>query len=90
MKYFASVAPLIFLAKTLIWNKITFPASNSLDVVKLGVNESMKSFCKKIYQYFSFLFNLSLVNVNISRAYNERTKLVYKNSRQYSLLLIMN
>ena len=29
MKYLASVVSLIFLAKTLIWNKITFPASNS-------------------------------------------------------------
>ena len=68
MKYLASVVSLIFLAKTLIWNKITFPASNSLNLAELVVNELMKSIYKKIYQY-SF-FDLSLLNVNISRAYN--------------------
>ena len=30
MKYFASVVSLICLPETLIWNKTTFPASNSL------------------------------------------------------------
>ena len=35
MKYLASVVSLIFLAKTLIWNKITFPASNSLNLAEL-------------------------------------------------------
>ena len=43
MKYLASVVPLIFLAKTLIWNKITFPASNSLNIAELVVNERMNS-----------------------------------------------
>ena len=57
--------PLTFLAKTLIWNKITFSASNSLNLAELVVNETMKSIYKKIY---------SLLNVNISRAYNERTR----------------
>ena len=31
MKYLASVVSLIFLAKTLTWNKMTFAASNSLN-----------------------------------------------------------
>ena len=35
MKYLANVVSLIFPPKTLIWNKITFPASNSLDLAKL-------------------------------------------------------
>ena len=48
MKYLASVVSLIFPAKTLIWNKITFPASNSLNLAELVVNESMKSIYKKI------------------------------------------
>ena len=43
MKNLASVASLIFLSKTLIWNKITFPASNSLNLAELMVNEPMKS-----------------------------------------------
>ena len=43
MKYLASVVSLIFLAKTLIWNKITFPASNSLNLAELVVNEPTKS-----------------------------------------------
>ena len=54
MKYLASVVSLIFLAKTLTWNKITFPASNSLNLVELVVNEPMKRICKKIYQYSFF------------------------------------
>ena len=35
MKYLANVVSLIFPPKTLIWNKITFPTSNSLDLAKL-------------------------------------------------------
>ena len=36
MKYLASVVSLIFLPKTLNWNKITFPASNLLNLAKAG------------------------------------------------------
>ena len=68
MNYLAN--SLIFLARTLIWNKITFPASNSLNLVELVVNELMKSIPKKIYHYFFFLLDLLLLNVKISRAYN--------------------
>ena len=50
MKHLASVVPLIYLAKTLIWNKITFPALNSLNLAELVVNGPMKS----INQYFFF------------------------------------
>ena len=39
---------LIFLAETLIWNKVTFPASNLLNVAELVVNEPMKCIYKKI------------------------------------------
>ena len=49
MTYLASVVSLIFPAKTLIWNKITFPALNSLNLVELVINEPMKSISKKIY-----------------------------------------
>ena len=55
MKYLASVVSLTFLPKTLIWNKITFLASNSLNFAKLVENELMKSISKKINQY-SFFF----------------------------------
>ena len=48
MKYLASVVSLIFLAKTLIWNKITLPAaSNSLNLAKLVENDLMKNIYKK-------------------------------------------
>ena len=43
MKYLASVVSLIFLAKTLIWNKITFPASNLQNFAELVENEPLKS-----------------------------------------------
>ena len=48
MKYLASAVSLIFLPKTLIWNKITFLASNSLNFAKLVENELMKSISKKL------------------------------------------
>ena len=48
MKYLASVVSLIFQVKTLIWNKITFPVSNSLNLAELVVNKPMKSIYKKI------------------------------------------
>ena len=54
IKYLASIAPLIFLEKTLIWNKITFPTSNSLNFVGPVVNEVMKSIFKKFYEYSFF------------------------------------
>ena len=46
IKYLASGVSLIILAKTLIWNKFTFSASNSLNL--------QKSIYKKIYKYFFF------------------------------------
>ena len=62
MKYLDSVVSLIYLAKTLIWNKITFRASNSLDLAELVVNEPMKSIYKKIYQYtFFYLISHCLI-----------------------------
>ena len=57
MKYLDSVVTLIFLLKTLIWNKIMFPASNSLNFEELRENDLMKSISKKFYQYsFSIQF----------------------------------
>ena len=69
-QYLASVVTLIFLPKTLIYNKIMFPASNSLNFAELVENEFMKSISKKFYQYFFFLSNLSLLIVKIFRAYD--------------------
>ena len=50
MKYLANVVSLIFLAKTLIWNKINFPTLNLMNVAELVENEHMKSIYQKIYQ----------------------------------------
>ena len=49
MKYLASVVSLIFLSKTLIQNKITFPASNLLNFTRLVENELLKSISKNFY-----------------------------------------
>ena len=48
MKYLTSVVSLMFLLKTLIWNKITFAGSNSLNFAELVENEPMENFSKKI------------------------------------------
>ena len=70
LKHLASVVSLIFLTKTLIWNKIMFPVTNLLNLAELVVNEPTKSIYKKKLPIFLFLFDLSLLNVKISRAYN--------------------
>ena len=51
MKYLATVVSLIFLPKTLIWNKIVcpLPASNSINFAELVENELMKRITKKNY-----------------------------------------
>ena len=55
MKYLASVVSSIFLPKTLIWNAITFPASNSLNFAELVENKLLKNISKKIINII-FLF----------------------------------
>ena len=50
MKYLASLVSLIFLAKTLIWNKINFPTLNLMNLAELAENEPMKNICQKIHQ----------------------------------------
>ena len=52
VKYLASVVSLIFLPKTLIWNKITFRLLNFLE--ELVANDLTKSISKRIYQYSFF------------------------------------
>ena len=67
MKYLAGALSLIYLAKTLIWNRVTFPTSNSLNFADLVI---LIEYLRKKLQIFVFLFNLLLHNVKISRAYN--------------------
>ena len=55
MKYLASLVSLIFLAETLIWNKITFPGSNLLNFAELVEKEPLKSIYKKNLPIFLFL-----------------------------------
>ena len=69
-KYLASVVSLIFLAKTLIWNKMNFPTLNLMNLAELVENEPMKSIYQKNLPKSLFLFDLSLLNVKISRASN--------------------
>ena len=66
MKCLAGAVSLIYLAKTLIWSRVTFPTSNSLNFADLVILE----YLRKKLQIFLFLFNLLLRNVKISRAYN--------------------
>ena len=63
-KYLASVVTLIFLVKTLIWNKIMFSASDSLNLAELVVNEPRKSIEKNL-PILLFLSDLSLLNAKI-------------------------
>ena len=54
MKYLASVVSLIFLQKILVWNKITFRLSDSLNPTELVVNELTKSISKKRFTNMPF------------------------------------
>ena len=71
MKYLASLVSLIFLTKSLIWNKITFWLLNLLN---LAVNESwwlmnlQRVSLKKLANIF-FLSSISLLIVKILRVY---------------------
>ena len=44
IQYIASVVPLIFPPKTLVWNKLVLPVSNSLNPLELVENEVGKAF----------------------------------------------
>ena len=57
MQYLASVAFLISLSKTLIWNKIVIPVSNSLNLPELVVNELNKNISQFFYQIPFFYSN---------------------------------
>ena len=48
MKQLASVVSLIYLPKSLVWNKITFPESNKSNFAELVENVLMKSISKNI------------------------------------------
>ena len=61
IKYIASVVSLIFRALALIWNKITFPASNTLNLAKLVVNEPMNNIYKKLLKDYITLQKSSSV-----------------------------
>ena len=54
MSYLPRVVSLIFPLKTLVWNKITFPASDLMNFTELVKNELMKSISQKNYQYSFF------------------------------------
>ena len=54
MKYLASVVSLIFLAKTLIWNKINFPTLNLMNLAELVGNEPMKCISTKKFTKIPF------------------------------------
>ena len=50
-KYIASVVSLVFLQKTLIWNKIVLPVSNSMKVIELLENKLEITCSEGIQQY---------------------------------------
>ena len=70
MKHLASVVSLIFITKTLTWNRITYRASNSLNFAELLENELLKSICKNFTNIpFSIQYVVGLI-VKTLRAYN--------------------
>ena len=89
-KYRASVVSLIFLTKTLIWNKIAFAASNSLKLAELMVNEPIKKIWKKIYQYSFFYLIYHCLMQRFQELITKEQDNFLENPHQYSLWFIMN
>ena len=85
MKYLVRVFSLIFLPKTLIWNKITFPASDSLDFAELMENEHLKNISKKCINIPFSIQSLAAYCKNFKELDN-----FHKSSLLHSILLIMN
>ena len=69
VKCVASVAALVFLALSLIWNNITF-WHKIAESCTAGAKWAHEQYLQKKLSIFLFLFDLSLLNVKISRAYN--------------------
>ena len=88
MKYLAKVISLIFILKTLTWNKIMFLASGLLKLPKLVVNYLMRCISKTNLPIFLFLSDLPLLNAIFSRAYNWGNRL-HKKPYQHILLIII-
>ena len=82
MKYLATVVSLIFLSKTLFWNEITFPASNSLKLAELVINELTKSISKK---FTNISFSIRFITAQC-----KEKDITLQNLHQYSLLSIMD
>ena len=70
MKYHASVVSLIFLAKTLIWNKNHVSGIKFAKSCRAGGKWTYDEYLQKNSPIFLFLSDLSLLNVKIWRAYN--------------------
>ena len=74
MKHLVRVVSLIFLPKTLTWNKITFQLINSLNLTELVVNELTKSISKTNCRYSFFYPIYPLLIVKISKACNYKER----------------
>ena len=63
MNYLASVFSLMFLPKSLIWNKITFRLSSSLNLAVPVANELTKSISKKLFLFAAFCVCLKSITL---------------------------
>ena len=71
MEQLASAVSANFLAKALIWNKMAILASNFAEICRAGGKWVNQDYLRKYLTIFMFIPDLSLLNVNILRAYNK-------------------
>ena len=90
IKYISSLAPAIFPPKTLIWNKMVLPASNSLKVLELVENELEKTSSECTRQYCFLDPILSRLKENVLEANNQKVRKPYKILHQHIFCLIMS
>ena len=90
MKYLASVVSLIFLPKTLIWNKITFRLSNLLNLAELVVNELTKRVSSKIFTNIPFSIRFITAYCKDFRSLKLKNEITFQKSSPVTLLLIVD
>ena len=72
INYDASVVFLTFLPNTLNWNKMMLPESNLLNLLELVKKSIKEDFLRNCLTLVLFVYNLSVLKVNVLEANNSR------------------
>ena len=74
LKYLATIVSLVVLRKTLIWNKITFPASNLLSFSELVENDLLKKSLMENFIFCAVAVVTKSEQANLQSTLNKRAR----------------